>query len=429
MNLQAKELNQVIRTQNPAVYELLSERGRNIFFPRKGILGQSADAKGTRINATIGAAIEDDGTPMRLDALASRIQLDPALVFPYAPSYGRADIRTQWKSMLYLKNPSLNGLTLSLPVVTNALTHAVSMAGYLFANPGDEIITPDLFWGNYNLILNHGYGTAFKTYPLFDGAKMNIAAFKAAINGEGNKKILILNFPNNPTGYSPTVVEAMQLAAELKQAAESGKKIVVFVDDAYFGLVYEDGVEKESIFTRLANLHENLLAVKLDGPTKEDYVWGFRVGFITYGIKGGTSELYAALEQKTAGAVRGNISNASNLSQSLLVQAFQNPDYYRQKEEKFAVMKERFLAVKQALLDGKYDGFFTAMPYNSGYFMCIKLADGIDGEQLRALLISKYSIGIINLNNMIRIAFSAVAAKDVKSMFDGIYEACKELRA
>ena len=60
--------------------------------------------------------------------------------------------------------------------------------------------------------------------------------------------------------------------------------------------------------------------------------------------------------------------------------------------------------------------------------MCVKLAEGIDGEALRKLLIEKYSIGIINLNNVIRVAFSAVAATDIKELFNGIYNACAELK-
>jgi hypothetical protein len=128
MNPQAEELNQIIRAQNLAVYELLSEKGKNIFFPKKGILGQTADAKGTKINATIGSAIEDDGTPMRLESVASLINLDPSLVFPYAPSFGRPDIRAKWKTLIYEKNPTLKDSSISLPVVTNALTHGASMA-------------------------------------------------------------------------------------------------------------------------------------------------------------------------------------------------------------------------------------------------------------------------------------------------------------
>lgn len=145
MNPQAEELNKIIREKSSVVFELLSERGKNIFFPKKGILGQTAEAKGTKINATIGAAIEDDGSPMRLETIASKISLDPSRVFPYAPSFGRPDIRVRWKSMIYEKNPSLKEVELSLPVVTNALTHGMSMAGYMFLNPEDKVIVPDLF--------------------------------------------------------------------------------------------------------------------------------------------------------------------------------------------------------------------------------------------------------------------------------------------
>jgi hypothetical protein len=56
--------------------------------------------------------------------------------------------------------------------------------------------------------------------------------------------------------------------------------------------------------------------------------------------------------------------------------------------------------------------------------MCVKLAEGLDGEVIRKILIEKYSIGIINLNNVIRVAFSAMAAADAKELFEGIYNAC-----
>ncbi len=429
MNPQAQELNDVINSKNPVVYELLSQKGKHIFFPKKGILGQTAEAKGTKINATIGAAIEDDGSPMRLESIASKIDMDPSMSFPYAPSFGRPDLRAKWKEMIYEKNSSLKGKELSLPVVTSALTHGISMAGYLFMDEGEDVIVPNLFWGNYNLALVNAYGVNLTKFNLFKNGGFDTEALKASLMTEGEKKILILNFPNNPTGYTPTFAEMDAITAVIKEAAEAGKKIVAITDDAYFGLVFEEGIAKESIFAYLSDLHENVLAVKIDGATKEDYVWGFRVGFLTYGMKGADADLYHALEMKTAGAVRGNISNSSNLSQSLLLHAFEAPDYQEQKHSKFVIMKTRYEAIKEVLKDEKYKTYFTALPYNSGYFMCIQLKEGIDGETVRDILINKYSIGIINLNNVLRVAFSAMAASDAKELFDGIYGACKEVTA
>ena len=429
MNPQAEELNKIIQEKNSNVFELLSEKGKAIFFPKKGILGQTAEAKGTKINATIGAAIEDDGSPMRLEVIASKINMDPALVFPYAPSFGRPDVRAKWKSMIFEKNPSLQNTELSLPVVTNALTHGVSMAGYMFLNPGDEVIVPDLFWGNYNLTLGNAYGAKLVKFNLFKDGCFDLDSFESKINEGGiGKKVMILNFPNNPSGYTPTKSEFKSIVEILKTAAEKGNRIVTITDDAYFGLVYEEGIEKESIFAPLSQLHQNLLAVKVDGATKEDYVWGFRVGFITYGTKGGNTELYSALESKTAGAIRGNISNSANISQSLLLAAFNSDEYAEQKKAKYDIMKERYDAVKATLEDEKYKEYFDAIPFNSGYFMCIKLADGLVGEEVRQVLIKKYGIGVISLGNVLRIAFSAVAAADVKEMFEGIYLACKECK-
>ena len=429
MNPQAEALNTIIKEKSSQVYDLLSEKGKAIFFPKKGILGQTAEAKGTKINATIGAAIEDDGSPMRLESIAEKINMDPSLVFPYAPSFGRPDLRAKWKSMIYDKNPGLAGVNLSLPVVTNALTHGISMAGYMFLDAGDEVIVPDLFWGNYNLTLANAYGANLVKFNTFKNNKFDLDAFESKLNeGVIGKKVIILNFPNNPSGYTPTDAEQNSIVEIIKAAAEKGNKIVTITDDAYFGLVYEDGIARESIFTPLCQLHENVLAIKIDGATKEDYVWGFRVGFITYGMKGADAELYSALEAKTAGAIRGNISNSANISQSLLLEGFNSPDYAAQKAAKFTIMKTRYNAVKLALTDEKFKPYFTAIPYNSGYFMCVKLADGLAGDEVRKVLIEKYSIGLISLGNVLRVAYSAVAATDVKELFEGIYEACKDCK-
>ena len=425
INQQAEALNNAIRKNNAPVFFMLSERGKAIFFPKKGILGQSADAKGKDINATIGMALEDDGSPLCLNAISSLVDIPKPDLFNYAPSYGKAELRKKWKEMMFEKNPGLKG-DISTPVVTNALTHGLSMCGYLFLDDGEEIIIPDPYWGNYNLIFSNAYGVQIKTFSLFKGDMLNISGLENALMSDGEKKVVILNFPNNPTGYTPTEKEIPEIIRVIQEAADHDKKIIILVDDAYFGLVYEKGIYTESIFSKLAHLHKNVLAVKLDGATKEDYAWGFRVGFITYGIKDGNEALYKALEEKTAGAVRGNISNAPHISQSLLLKAFTDPDYAKEKKEKYDTLKRRYEKVKEIF--GKHSEYaecFSPLPFNSGYFMCIKLTDK-DPEQVRQILLAKYSTGIIALKDMIRIAYSGTPHHLLEKLFDNIYQACKE---
>jgi aspartate/methionine/tyrosine aminotransferase len=428
MDTQALSLNSIIEKQNPNVLQMLSERGKNIFFPKLGILAQSAQAKGKNINATIGEAVNDDGSSMHLPEFDSLINLPANSVFPYAPSFGKLELRDLWKERIYLKNPSLHGVIISKPVATNGLTHGLSLLGYLFANDGDVVVLTDLYWENYNLIFENAYNAKVETFELFSNGGFNVGAFSKKLSEVKQDKILLLlNFPNNPSGYTPLVSEVDAIVAGIKKQADAGKKVIVMIDDAYYGLVYEDNVFTESIFVKLANLHENILAVKLDGPTKEDYVWGFRVGFITYGIKNGTPELYEALENKTAGAVRGNISNISHLSQSLLQTVYSQKSYDESKKAKFNILKSRYSILKETFRDAKYAEYFEPLPFNSGYFMCVKLKKGLNAEQVRLQLLNQYSTGVIVFGSVIRLAFSAVPQAKIPSLIENLYNACRDL--
>lgn len=427
LDSQAIELNDRIKGCSSALFELLSDKGKAIFFPKLGILAQSAEAKGKRINATIGIAVEDDGSPMRLNSIASKISLGPNDVFSYAPSFGKPELRAKWKEMLFRKNPSLVGKIISSPVVTNALTHGLSVSGYLFVNKGDEVIIPDPYWENYGLIFGNGFGGKIKTFDCFKKDSFNIGGLKKVLSKGKDKKVLLLNFPNNPSGYTPSIDEVKQIVQAIKEAAVSGKNIVVLIDDAYFGLFYKDGVYKESIFSQLADLHERVLAVKLDAATKEDYVWGLRVGFMTFAMKGVDVKALEALEAKTGGAVRGEISNASHLSQSLVLNAFSSPTYDSEKLEKYNLLKSRFVEVERVLSSHKeYRKCFVPLPFNSGYFMCVKLKKGLDTEKVRKKLLEKYDTGVINMSGLLRIAFSAVKKDVIPELFDNVYKACLE---
>ncbi len=424
---QAAALNETLGKNNPAILEMLSQRGKAIYFPKLGILSQSAEARGKDINATIGIATEDDGGPLHLGCIGRNIQLAPAKAFTYAPSPGLPEIRKLWKEQQARKNPGLAGKTYSSPVVTNALTHGLSMAAYLFVEAGDTIILPDMYWENYDLTFSITYGARLDTFETFTpGGAFNIEGLRRKLSQGRGKKIVVLNFPNNPTGYTPLEQEAAAIAAALREAAEAGDKVVVIIDDAYFGLVFEPGVATQSIFALLCDAHPNLMAVKLDGPTKEDYVWGFRVGFMAFGIRGGTSEAYAALEAKAAGAVRGTISNASMVGQSLLVAAWSSESYEREKQEKHATLRQRYEKIKAILAaHPEYREAFEPLPFNSGYFMCLRLKKG-NAEAVRQKLLKEYSTGVIAFGPLVRLAFSSTPLGRLEALFDNVYRAAKQ---
>ena len=423
MNPLATKLNE---TLGPAA-SMLSPLGRRMYFPYGGILGQGAEARACATNATVGMAFEEDGSPLVMDCFASRVNLDRK-AFLYAGSFGLPALREEWKRLQVKKNPSMKGVFCSTPVVTNALTHGLRIAAELFAGRGDKVVVPDLYWDNYSLIFEEACGAKLQTFAMFKDGAFNAAAMQSALMAPGDKKILILNFPNNPTGYTATLADAPRIVRAVEAAAKAGKKIVVVLDDAYFGLVYEKGVHGESLFAEFASLHENVLAVKLDGCTKEDYVWGLRVGFITFAFRGATAEQLKALEAKAAGDVRSCVSNITSIGQQMALAAFADKAYAAQKREKYAVLKARYAEVRRILKKHpEYADAFEAMPFNSGYFMCVKPL-GVEAEKVRRLLVEKYSTGTIVLSGLIRIAFSTVPREKLAALFANVAAAVRDLK-
>ncbi len=436
INPLAQQLNEQILANNPHVFEMLSPLGKRLFFP-KGILAQSAEAKAKafRFNATIGIALEK-GEAMHLACIHEWVNaLGPDDLFPYAPAAGKQALRNKWREKQLAESPRLRDKKIGRPIATNALTHGLTLVGDLFVEEGDPILLPDKFWGNYRLIYEVRKKARIVTYPFYNSAGgFNLQGFSETVDRQaaGAKKLLVLlNFPNNPTGYSITPPEAEGICRILIKAAQEGARIVVVLDEAYFGLFYADDLFRESLFGLLVNQHERLLTVKLDGATKEEFVWGFRVGFLTFGLgpAGDLEAVYEALEKKTMGAIRGSISNSPHLSQTLVLKALESPDFRNQQAEKFRILEGRARQVAKVLENPKFADAWTVYPFNAGYFMCLAIK-GVDGEALRKHLLETYGVGLIAAGGRdVRIAFSCIEEENVEELFELIYRGVMDLQA
>ncbi|BBM89010.1 hypothetical protein COTS27_00697 [Spirochaetota bacterium] len=433
MNPLAVDLNKIIEATSPATYALLSAKGKRLFFPTKGIVGQSAMAKAkadVRYNATVGIGVKD-GAAIGFPSL--RKYFDASLsndeVFNYSNSFGNAALRKAWKERLRELNPLLKDKLFSLPLVSSGLTHALYMTAELFFDAGDSIVLPDQIWGNYRLMFNTLGAAKINSYPFFDGSQFNLTGFKSALQKESEKQQTvrtILNFPNNPTGYSPTEAEATAIIEILVNIANQGTRVLVLLDEAYFGLFLESNVYSHSLFSQLADAHENIVAVKICGATKEFFAWGFRVGFLTFATKPGTDAFYNALEHKAAGNLRGSISNCSTSAQNILLRALSTKEYQADFALNYKLFQSRFEEVKRVLAEYDYSDMFTPYPFNSGYFMLVKLASHLNAETIRTYLLDHYKIGVISTSpSDLRIAFSSLEQEHIEHVFTSLYQACK----
>lgn len=410
MNELADELN--LQLRDTVIGRTLSSLGRRMYFPR-GIVAQTAEAaaRASSINATVGMALQDN-EPLITRALGALFHgLTPTEVVAYAPTAGVYELRQAWREEIRRKNPSVAGTPLSLPVVTAGLTNGIFHIAELFADAGDTVILPELHWGNYRLIFEQRRGATIVPVPLADASALRSELTRRS------KAIVLLNAPNNPTGYSPSVAEAQAMRDAIVSAACAGTDIVVITDDAYFGLYYESETYKESLFSLLANAHERVLAVKIDGATKEEFAWGLRIGFVTIAGAGLHENHHEAFIKKLMGSIRASVSNCSRIGQSILIRLLHDPEYRDQRAEFRATLEERYRIVKERVKSLAPP--LAPLPFNSGYFFTLDCGT-VNAEELRLRLLDG-GIGTISIGTRyLRVAYSTVNTERIASLLDEV---------
>lgn len=421
----AQELNAALR--GTVVDGLLSDIGRRMFFPR-GIVAQAGEAAraNVRYNATQGIATVN-GIPYVLPSVSRHYtRLSSAEMVAYAPTGGIPSLRSRWRKELQDKNAQFP-VGASTPVVTAGITHGIGIIAELFADSGDTIIIPAPYWGNYRLIFAERRGAQIQPYPLFSAhGTYNIEGLRAVLKSHTRPTLLcVCNFPHNPTGYTPTCTEVEQIVDALVACAERGVQIAVLCDDAYFGLQYEEGLMRDSLFCQLASSHRNILAIKLDGATKEEFAWGFRVGFMTCASKELEKKHRHALEQKILGAIRSTVSNCNAAAQHIIHSALDSETHAQEKEYFFNIIRTRYREVQRVLGARTSHPRINPLPFNSGYFVTLR-CEGMDTERLRVLLLAK-SIGIVAVDaEHIRVTYSTISVEEIAPVFDAIF-ACADL--
>ncbi len=173
-------------------------------------------------------------------------------------------------------------------------------------------------------------------------------------------------------------------------------------------------------------MHENVLAIKIDGPTKEDFAWGFRYGFITFGSKNMNDAHYDALIKKMMGLIRSSVSCSTTPSQSIMLGAIKDPQIEEQKLKYRKVLEARYKLVRK-FVDSHKSSALEALPFNSGYFMSFNLK-GIDAEELRQKLLYDRGIGTIAIDaKTLRVAFSSLDEDKIEIVYTAIFEEAESL--
>lgn len=185
-------------------------------------------------------------------------------------------------------------------VLMNALLATIS--------PGDEVVIPVPYWASYGEMVKLAGGKpVFVNCPQNNGFKLRPQDLDAAITPK--TKMLMLNFPNNPTGAACSR-EEMKALAEVMLKHEH---VWVLTDDMYEHLVF-DGFE----FCTIAEVEPRLKdrTITANGVSKTYAMTGWRVGYA-----GGPKQVIKAMVN-----MQGQVtSGVSGITQAAALAALEGP--------------------------------------------------------------------------------------------------------
>lgn len=403
----ASRLNDILERHAPAAARCLSPLARRAAFPR-GIPFQSDQARATTLNATIGQVTDGHGRPMPLSSMRGVAPgLDEKMTFLYSNPEGVQSVRELWRDRQ--RRLGRSEVRTSLPLVVHGLTQAVSVVADAFSDPDTDVLIPDPCWENYHLEFAFRPGANLVKYPFFRDGRFNtdgLADALAATAKSGRKAVIVVNFPANPAGYTPTVAEAARITDVI--VSHRGPAVVL-VDDAYQGMTWEDGLASRSLFWDIAEKADldRLLPLKADGATKELFFFGGRIAFLHAPVD---ADAEAALHSKWKCLVRSQNGVSNGPAQALILAALRDPGLDAEIEERLAILRHRY-GVFQGALASVTSPRVRPFPFNSGCFAMIGLDDSIDCEALRVRLIEEQSVGTISLPsvNALRIAYCSLS--------------------
>ena len=154
-------------------------------------------------------------------------------------------------------------------LVTVGVSEAIDLALRALLNPGDEVLYHEPCYVSYSPSITLAHGIAV---PVATAARENFRLTAAALRKKITRrsKVLMMNFPCNPTG-------ATQTAEELKKIAALCVKhdLIVLTDEIYSELTY-DGAQHISIAS-LPGMRER--TIFLHGFSKAFAMTGFRIGY------------------------------------------------------------------------------------------------------------------------------------------------------
>ena len=208
----------------------------------------------------------DFGTPPAVvDAALKSMQ---AGLTHYGPSRGYPDLRAAVASKL-IRDEGVSYDPASEILITHGGIHAYYLAMQSVLNPGDDVLIPDPSWATHSNMAIMLRGNVIRVpAPAENGFIPHFDSWLKALTPK--TRVIVLNYPSNPTGAYPTREYLQKL-----QDFAAQHNLWIVSDEVYGSLYYE---EKPTSAAAIEGAKERTLLV--NSLSKSYAMTGWRVGYL-----------------------------------------------------------------------------------------------------------------------------------------------------
>lgn len=255
-------------------------------------------------------------------------------------------------------------------IVTVGGSEAIDLAVRAVVNPGDEVLVPEPSFVCYKPIATLAGGVAVPVVTTVENKfKLRAEQLKAAITPK--TKLLILPYPNNPTGAIMTKEDLEEIAEVLR-----GTDILVLTDEIYSELTY--GREHTSILS-------------IDGMAERTiYVNGFSKAYAMTGWRLGYAAAPVEIMRQMVKIHQYGIMSSPTTSQFAAVEALRNGD------ADVAMMREEYDKRRRTIVDGfNRIGLTCFEPEGAFYVFPQITSTGMDSNTFCETLLNQEKVAVV----------------------------------
>lgn len=293
--------------------------------------------------------------PSVLNKLSAFLPTEEALhAFKYSPAQGRPETLDAIAKLYKHYYPSLD-YSREKVMVTNGASQGLMNAFSIFIDKGDKVLVFTPYFSTYLSQINSLQGKLITISTEDNHFKPSAEKLRAMLQQHHDAKMLILNYPNNPSGVTLTKTVAIEMAEVLREYPN----IVIVIDDVYRELNF---VEHITLLDVAPDLKDRSIVINsgakglAGGPD-------FRIGMV-----GANKEWIAAM----TGLQLNTVSGVGYLTQKALIAAVEAKLSNNYESQQWANTAKATYRTNVAFMKDEFTQLgFKVIPPEGGFFLLV----------------------------------------------------------